>query len=252
MAPVAQAVPFLAGGCRSSPSAPAPANARVPMTRPAWRSQLDGRDGWRFHLTSGATPGVVGGFEVDGTSGDFNVLYGLTGTIKDFTFNGAQAHASYPVPPITQWQKGFAQVVTSPCCSFDMLSVESRYRTHRPLTLDGTGLFHLVDTPTPGMFYFGADDAGDTFSFTASETVVPEPGSVAPRYRPVRPRAPFAGGWRRSSGRSLCSAHASVPKWRRGGFFRRLFRPGPSDASPSRPTGFRSRAGRSLPPRSTW
>ena len=128
-----------------------------------------------FTITGGATPGVDGAMKVDGTSGDFNVLNGLTGTIQDFTFSGA-AQAGYPVPPIV----GF-EIITSPVFAFDLMSVSVLNQDQNVLTLTGTGLFHLTGyANTVGSFFFSANEAGGTFSYSASEaaTPVPEPVSL--------------------------------------------------------------------------
>jgi len=175
MAPVAQADPFLAGGFSiSSVGAGAGLTPLVPID--AFGKALTdfiGASALDFTTTGAATPGVAGAFKVDSTSGDFNVLYGLTGAIKDFTFTG-DPQAGYPTPPIT----GF-QIVTSPVFSFDLLTVTVPVMSPNLLTLKGTGLFHLVGyADTPGVFYFSANDAGNTFSFSASEAVVPEPGTM--------------------------------------------------------------------------
>ena len=176
VAPLAQAAPFLAGGFSlSSVGAGAGATPLVPVDATgATLTSFLGATALDFTTTGSATPGVAGAFRVDSTSSDFNVLYGLTGDIKDFTFSGA-TQGSYFAPPIT----GF-QMISSPVFSFDLLSVGILAQSEHLLTLTGTGLFHLTGfDATPGTFYFSGNDASGTFSYSASEAApVPEPASM--------------------------------------------------------------------------
>lgn len=173
-APAAQAapLPLLTGGVSISsigvgaglsPVVPVDANG-TPVATYTGATALD------FTTTGAITPGVAGGFRVDGTTGDFNVLNGLTGTLRDFTFLGAGG-ANYPAPPVT----GF-QVITNPVFSFDLLTVGVTEQSQNLLTLTGTGLFHLTGyAETPGSFFFSANEAGGSFSFSASEAAAPVP-----------------------------------------------------------------------------
>jgi hypothetical protein len=134
---------------------------------------LGSATGLDFTTTGALTAGVAGNFHVDNSTGDFSVLYNLAGTVRDFTFTGAGT-GSYPAIPIT----GF-QLISSPSFSFDLQTLAVDQQTNNLLTLAGTGLFHLTGfTDTPGTFFFSANQAGGTFSYSASESAVPEPGSM--------------------------------------------------------------------------
>ena len=175
VAPAAQAAPFLVGGFSlSSVGAGAGLTPLVPIgAAGAVLTSFTDATALDFTTTGSATPGVAGAFRVDSTSGNFNVLYGLIGDIKDFTFKSG-AQAGYPVPPIT----GF-EMMASPVFSFDLVSVSVLAQSANLLTLTGTGLFHLTGYEnTPGSFYFSGNEAGGTFSYSASEAAVPEPGTM--------------------------------------------------------------------------
>jgi PEP-CTERM motif len=175
MAPAAQADPFLAGGFSlSSVGAGAGLSPLEPISATgAVLPSYVGATALDFTTTGTATPGVAGAFRVVSTSGDFNALYGLTGAIQDFTFSGL-SQTNYPAPPVS----GFETIV-SPVFSFDLTSVTVGLQNANELDLVGSGLFHLAGfAATPGMFYFTGNQAGDTFSFSASEATVPEPGSM--------------------------------------------------------------------------
>ena len=163
LAPVAQALPVLVGGVSfSSLGAVAGSSSLVPIgAGGSALANFTGATALDFTTTGGATPGVDGAMKVDGTSGDFNVLNGLTGTIQDFTFSGA-AQAGYPVPPIV----GF-EIITSPVFAFDLMSVTVLNQDRNVLTLTGTGLFHLTGYEnTEGSFFFSGNEAGGTFSYS--------------------------------------------------------------------------------------
>ena len=129
--------------------------------------------GLDFTTTGLLTPGVAGNFHVDNTSGDFNSLFNLNGTLKDFTFLGPGT-AFYPAPPIVGFES-----ITAPSFTFDLSSIILNQRTDNLLTMTGIGLFRLSGFDvTPGTFFFSANQAGATLSFSASEAAVPEPGSL--------------------------------------------------------------------------
>ena len=129
--------------------------------------------GLDFTTTGALTPGVAGNFHVDNTSGDFNSLFNLNGTIGDFTFSGPGT-ASYPSPLILGFES-----ITTPAYSFDLSSVALNQQSDNLLMLSGTGVFHLSGfDDTPGVFFFSANQAGATLSFSASQATVPEPGSM--------------------------------------------------------------------------
>ena len=176
-APVAQALPLLVGGVSFSSLGAVPGkSSMLPIGAGGLAlANYTGATALDFTTTGDATPGVDGAMKVDGTSGDFNVLSGLTGTIRDFTFSGA-AQAGYAVPPIV----GF-EIITSPVFAFDLISVSVLNQDRNILTLTGTGLFHLTGYETTvGSFFFSGNEAGGTFSYSGSEaaTSVPEPVSL--------------------------------------------------------------------------
>ncbi len=122
------------------------------------------------------TPGVPGNFSVTAADGNFAFLQGLGGTIKDFSFAGP-GNANYPVVPITTFESALLGIF-----SFDLSTVNVLIQTDDILGLKGTGVFHLLGfDATPGTFTFSANQAGQTFSFSASEgttSPIPEPGSM--------------------------------------------------------------------------
>ncbi len=139
-------------------------------------SGLSTATGLDFTLNGSLTPGVSGQFYVVSTNLSFGTLFHQLGNIRDFTFdNTGGPYAGYPGTPLT----GF-ELMSGQGFSFDLLTVgTSGPRDDSALTLIGTGLFHLTGfDDTPGSFIFTANQAGDTFSFSASEATVPEPGSM--------------------------------------------------------------------------
>jgi hypothetical protein len=177
VAPAAHASPFLGGGISfSSVGAGAGLTPIVPIGPDgAVVATFTGATALDFTSTGSLTPGLPGTFRVDSTSGDFNVLYGQLGTIQDFTFLGA-GQANYPVAPIVG-----LQFIASPFFAFDLLTVNVQEQSANLLTLVGTGLFHMDGfDATPGTFYFSANEAGGSLSYSGSEAAapVPEPASM--------------------------------------------------------------------------
>jgi hypothetical protein len=121
------------------------------------------------------SPGVNGSLFVNSTSGDFGGLISTTGSIKDFTFQGAGS-ANFPTvsSPILGFETGNLGF------AMDLLGITNVvHSSSNLLTLEGTGLFHLAGFDnTPGTFVFSANQSGETFSFSASEGTIPEPGSM--------------------------------------------------------------------------
>ena len=120
------------------------------------------------------TPGVAGSFLVNSTSGDFGVIQGSTGLIKDFSFAGAGS-GNFPLFPISSFQVDGSGFI------FDLLGITNIIQSANLLTLQGTGLFHLNGFDnTPGTYVFSANQSGETFSFSSSEgaRAIPEPGSM--------------------------------------------------------------------------
>jgi len=176
VAPAAQALPFLWGGISmSSVSVPAGLNPVMPIgAAGVVLPNFLGATALDFNSALGRPTADPGAFGVNSTTGDFMVQNGMTGTIMDFTFVGP-GQANYPAPPIV----GFERILTSPTFAFDLLSVGVQTQTQNLLTLTGTGLFHMDGfEDTPGSFFFSANEAGGTFSYSASGAAVPEPGSM--------------------------------------------------------------------------
>ena len=119
------------------------------------------------------TPGVAGQFLVNSADGDFAVLLGLIGSIKDFSFAGAGSVA-FPGTPI-------AMLELVGGVTFDLLTVGLDFQNAGSIVLSGTGLFKgLGFDDTAGTFTFAGTSSGrGTFSFSASQAAaVPEPASA--------------------------------------------------------------------------
>ena len=128
-----------------------------------------------FSDTGSLTPGVAGTFRVDDVAGDFNVLAGETGLIKDFSFSGPGT-TNYPYPPITSFE-----LISAALFSFDLESVVVQLQLSSTVVLTGTGMLHMDGfEDTLGTFVFSANQAGGTFSYSGSNEagIVPEPGSM--------------------------------------------------------------------------
>jgi hypothetical protein len=128
-----------------------------------------------------ATPGVAGQFFVTSATGDFASVAGLTGLIKDFTFSGAGS-VNYPTTPLL----GFKTVgdVTFDLLTVQVVSQGIDSNGNAFLQLSGTGVFHKPGfDATAGSFILTANQAGSTFSFSASEisqgTPIPEPATLS-------------------------------------------------------------------------
>lgn len=125
-----------------------------------------------FTSTGAPSINVAGPMSIDGGTGTFAGIVG-TGTIKDFCFVAGSCGV-YQYPPIASWQ------LSSTGASFDMLTVTNPFKSNDALTLTGTGLFHIAGFDnTPGTFSLAVTHAGTAFSFSATDTAVPEPASMA-------------------------------------------------------------------------
>jgi|SwirhisoilCB2_FD_contig_111_1228260_length_919_multi_12_in_0_out_0_1 hypothetical protein len=128
--------------------------------------------GLDFTTTGLSTPGTAGAFVIGvGSTGDFAGLGNTNGTINDFTFTGTGS-ANYPTLSIPGFEtfSGF---------TFDLTSIGVTSQTDATLDLLGSGIFHHAGfTDTPGTFVFTGNSQGGTFSFSASQTAVPEPASM--------------------------------------------------------------------------
>jgi hypothetical protein len=133
-------------------------------------------------LAGGApTPGVPGQFFVTSASGDFADVAGLIGTITDFTFSGLGS-VNYPTTPILAFKS-----VDDVTFDLDTIAIQDQGidpNGNAFLQLSGTGVFNRPGfDPTAGTFILTANQAGSTFSFSASEissgTPIPEPGTLS-------------------------------------------------------------------------
>jgi hypothetical protein len=128
--------------------------------------------GLDFTTTTTATPGTAGEFVIGlGPTGDFTGLNGTVGTISDFTFTGTGS-GNYPTVSIPGFETfaGF---------TFDLTSIGVTSQTDATLDLLGSGVFHHAGfDDTPGTFVFTGNQQGGTFSFSASQSTVPEPASM--------------------------------------------------------------------------
>jgi hypothetical protein len=127
------------------------------------------------------TPGVPGQFFVTSGTGDFAFLGSLTGLIKDFTFAGAGS-ANYPNVPILSFKT--ASTVTFDLLTISVVSQGTDINNNQFLQLAGTGVFHEAGfDATAGTFILTANQAGTTFSYSASEisqgTPIPEPATLS-------------------------------------------------------------------------
>jgi hypothetical protein len=128
--------------------------------------------GLDFTATGLSSAGTAGTFLIGALpTGDFSGLTGTVGTINDFTFTGTGS-SDYPTLSIPSFETfaGF---------TFDLTSVGISSQTDATLDLLGSGIFHKAGfTDTPGTFVFTGNSQGETFSFSASQTTVPEPASM--------------------------------------------------------------------------
>jgi len=128
--------------------------------------------GLDFTSTGSPTPGTAGSFVIGlGPTGDFSGLAGTVGQISDFSFAGSGS-VDYPVTTVPSFETfaGF---------TFDLTSIGISSQTSSTLDLIGTGIFHKAGfTDTPGTFVFTGNQQGGTFSFSASQSTVPEPASI--------------------------------------------------------------------------
>jgi hypothetical protein len=163
-APSAQATPLLGGVSVTMNYVPVCGGADC-------LAELNVATGLDFTLTSGTsgTPGVPGNETVTSANGDFAFLTpGTVGSVKDLTFRGA-GNTTFPGPTIVAWE-------TLGALTFDMLTVQISFESATDLVLNGTGMFRLAGfDPTPGTFSLSANEAGNTFSASASQSAVPVP-----------------------------------------------------------------------------
>jgi hypothetical protein len=164
-------------GSLSISSLPVPPNTAGPVIAvDAAGNELPsfaGATGLDFTSTGELTPGTAGDIQVDAASGDFAAFDQAFGTIEDFSFAGAGS-ADYPLPPID----GFELIVGG--LEFDLETIQVDFQTANTLLLSGTGIFQLAGfDDTEGTFVFSGNDQGATFSFSVSQTTIPEPAPLA-------------------------------------------------------------------------
>lgn len=113
--------------------------------------------------------GTVVVSETGGTGSYGDVDAGEAVTFTPFTFR--------PFSPVTPlWSFDFA----GKTFSFDATGLTiSPGTTLNTITMHGPGIAHITGlTDTPGNWYFSANGAGGTASFSASTQAVPEPGTM--------------------------------------------------------------------------
>ena len=124
------------------------------------------------------TAGVAGAFIVTDAEGTLAgvglAAEGTAGTITDFTFTGTGS-AAFPTTPIATFE-------TIGGLTFSLDTVAVDFQSGSSLVLSGTGIFTAPGfDPTAGTFTFSGNQAGSTFSFSASQGVpvgVPEPTAL--------------------------------------------------------------------------
>ena len=124
------------------------------------------------------TPGVAGSFSLLNGTGSFAAALAFPcvacGTIKDLSLTGATV-GSYAYPPLAAFQ-GATSVGTF---SFDLATLTITQQIASQLDLFGTGTLHLTGfDDTPGTFLFSGQGGNGSFSFSATDFGVPEPGSM--------------------------------------------------------------------------
>jgi hypothetical protein len=126
-----------------------------------------------FQAAGVQSVGTAGAYNITSAFGDFTPLDGTSGLIKDFSFTGAGG-VGLPVPPISAFESSIINTF-----SFDLSTIQILFQSNDVLSLRGTGIFHYGSfDPTGGVFTFSITNAGAAFSFNATETAVPEPGSM--------------------------------------------------------------------------
>jgi len=145
------------------------------------------------NLTS---PGVAAPFTITDSSGNFTVLAGGTGLVKDFTFDsskcggtGCEANLLPVVPPtLAGW---LTVTVGANTAIVDMTSITLVSKIcssgcaqvgQSNLVVQGTGLLHLTGFDnTPGVFNLSVGTVSSTFSFNSqvgATPTVPEPTTL--------------------------------------------------------------------------
>ena len=169
---LAEAVPITGSVTLSQSALVCPnADCVIPVLGTGVQTGLDTAIALDFTNTGAPTPNVAGPMSIDGGTGTFAGILGA-GTIKDFCFVPGSCGV-YSAPPIAAWQTSFGGA------TFDMLTVLKPFQSVSGLVLTGTGLFHIAGFDnTPGTYSLAVTNAGSAFSFSATDTAVPEPVSM--------------------------------------------------------------------------
>jgi PEP-CTERM motif len=123
------------------------------------------------------TPGVAGSFSVINGDGSFASLTPCSGcgSIKDISLTGATV-GSYAGVPLGTFETVTSNSLTF---SFDLATLAVNDHQTNQIDLFGTGTMHLTGfDDTPGTFLFSGQGTNGSFSFSATNTTVPEPGSM--------------------------------------------------------------------------
>ena len=169
----AEAIPITGSVTLSQSALVCPnADCLLPVLGNGTQTTLDNAVALDFTNTGAPTPNVAGPMSIDGGTGTFAGILGA-GTIKDFCFVSGSC-GIYQTAPIAAWQ------TSSGGATFDMLTVLNPFKSASGLLVTGTGLFHVAGFDnTPGTYSLAVTNAGTAFSFSATDTAVPEPVSIA-------------------------------------------------------------------------
>ncbi|HUE89008.1 MAG TPA: PEP-CTERM sorting domain-containing protein [Vicinamibacterales bacterium] len=130
----------------------------------------------QVHAPGFESPGIPGEILVNNASGSFAGIAGFlgaTGNINDFSFAGAGS-ANFPVLPISPLEFNLPGGVT-----FNLTSIVISLQNNAAIVLEGLGFFTATGFDmTPGTFVFTGNAAAGTFSFSASQDTIPEPGTL--------------------------------------------------------------------------
>jgi len=170
---IAQAIPITGSVTLSQSALVCPgADCVIPVLGTGVQTTLDNAVALDFTSTGSPTPNVAGPMSIDGGTGVFAGILGA-GTIKDFCFIPGSCGV-YSGVPVAAWQ------TSSGGATFDMLTVIRPFASVNALVLTGTGLFHIAGFDnTPGTFSLAVTNSGTAFSFSATDTAVPEPMSMS-------------------------------------------------------------------------
>lgn len=169
----AEAIPITGSVTLSQSALVCPnADCVIPVLGTGVQTSLDLAVALDFTSAGAPTPNVAGPMSIDGGTGTFAGILGA-GTIKDFCFIPGSC-GIYSSAPIASWQ------TSAGGATFDMLTVVKPFQSVNALVVTGTGLFHIAGFDnTPGTYSLAVTNAGTAFSFSATDTAVPEPATLA-------------------------------------------------------------------------